>query len=668
MSSVIIKVQCPLRKFSRYSATTPLRIYLGSSDHRHHVHTTASRTQENSPRHDPRHNESQLYGNLNSFNVNGDKLFAQDGPQHDRNAFSADPFLQRCLLRLIPNDVYEALVRPDLVRFGRRLAPEIWDIGRRCEDEPPRLAGHTDAWGRTFKNQLITSAAWKEQKRISAEEGLIAIPYERTHLYSRIHQASKLFMYSPASGLYSCPLAMTDGAAKTLSGMKSRHPDLENALKHLKSRDPDEFWTSGQWMTEKRGGSDVAGGTETCAIGPQEDGSYLLNGYKWFSSATDSDMTLTLARVPTETGEILEGTEGISMFFLTTRHPTDDASNGIHIFKLKNKLVTRQLPTGELVLNGARARLISQEGRGIASITPMLTVTRLHNVISSVGAQRKMLNLARDYAHRRTAFGRKLYQHPLHINTLSRMETEIRGCTVLMLDLARQLGDEEGGRISRDDALLLRLMMPVAKAYTAKKAVSNISEGLECFGGQGYIEDTGLPGMLRDVQVLPIWEGTTNVMALDTIRAIGKTNGQALQAFHKRISNAVDTGVNCNDEDVQVSSTKLKQCVEQFLQYCEEQDKLPMDQPANQQIVLREFMFTLANLYIGGLLIEHVAHSVPTHKIDSMILKNWMAQTDMIPVVTNARRGAYQLAQQNLNDIVFEGYDSSCTVESGFVR
>ena len=137
-----------------------------------------------------------------------------------------------------------------------------------------------------------------------------------------------------------------------------------------------------------------------------------------------------------------------------------------------------------------------------------------------------------------------------------------------------QLGEEENNKISSQDALLLRLMMPVAKAYTAKKAVSNISEGLECFGGQGYIEDTGLPGMLRDVQVLPIWEGTTNVMALDTARAIAKSKGKVMQAFHERISNAIHAGLESNDAEIQRSTARLKMDMDAFTHFCSDQGEI----------------------------------------------------------------------------------------------
>ena len=141
--------------------------------------------------------------------------FVQDEPHHE-NPYTGDAFLNRALQRIMPENVYRD-VEPDLVQFGDRVRTEAWRLGLQCEEEPPSLRP-SDAWGRRI-DELVTSAAWKEQKKIAAEEGLVAIPYENRHQeFSRLHQIVKLSLYSPASGLYSCPLAMTDGAAKTLQG------------------------------------------------------------------------------------------------------------------------------------------------------------------------------------------------------------------------------------------------------------------------------------------------------------------------------------------------------------------------------------------------------------------------------------------------------------------
>jgi len=515
---------------------------------------------------------------------------------------------------------------------------------------PPYLRQST-AWGRRV-DQIVTCQAWRAQKEISAKEGLIAIPYERAEgEFSRLYQLSKLYMYSPVSGLYSCPLAMTDGAAKTI---ESQNLNLSEAFSHLTSRDPAKFWTSGQWMTEKRGGSDVARGTETIAV--QQGGNhYKLYGYKWFSSATDSDMTLTLARVVDKMGEVEDGTKGVSMFYLKTRKP-DGSLNNIEVVKMKNKLGTRQLPTAELLLDGVDAELISEPGRGIASISGMLTITRLHNTTSSVGAMRKIISLARDYATRRTAFGEKIENHSLHIQTLSRMEVETRGCCVLLLDLARQLGLHDCGLINDQDSLLLRLMTPVAKFYTAKSAVATVSEGLECFGGQGYIEDTGLPGLLRDTQVLPIWEGTSSVMSLDVVRAIHKTKGEAITAFHFRVKNILQ--LSSTAPALSKSSSIISQSLSDIISTLQ-------TSPDTVQLMARDFCLSLAHTYIAALLLEQAA--ITNCPMDLMVLEKW-CQRDLCPV---ARYGMDRYSREmgdKEKELVFQMYDSEATFTTQFVR
>ena len=464
----------------------------------------------------------------------------------------------------------------------------------------------------------------------------------------RLYQAVKLMMYAPASGLYSCPLAMTDGAAKTLLISDQTLPEVKNALDRLTSRDPQKFWTSGQWMTEKRGGSDVHRGTETIAT-PIEGkaGWYHLNGYKWFSSATDSDMSILLARKSLE--------ENLSMFLLRTRDPDSKELNGIQIAKLKNKLGTRQLPTAELILTDAKARLLSEEGRGVAKISSMLGITRLHNIISSVGYQRKITSLARDYSHRRVAFGKKIANHPLHCSTLADLSVETRGNLILMLDLARQQGLEDCGNIGDVDKLLLRLMMPVAKLYTAKKAVANASEGIECFGGQGYIEDTGIPGILRDAQVLPIWEGTSNVMALDVMRAMAKTKGEALRAFKNRVSNILQIASKSNDPAVTTALQSVKSALFGLIDFTSQnQSELSVMEMAG-----RDFAVSLAHIYIGSLLIEHALAT--GNELDAITARQWTISRDMCPVVTKSKANAYRLQREgnHIQALAFEGYQNN---------
>ncbi len=224
-------------------------------------------------------------------------------------------------------------------------------------------------------------------KSIGASEGLISIAYDRKHsIYSRLYQVLKLYLFAPSSGLFSCPLAMTDGAAKTLQPLSSTGDKLsQEVFRRLISRDSLLAWTSGQWMTERRGGSDVAQGTETIAA-EQPDSTYKLFGYKWFSSATDADVTITLARCHNREQE--KPSKGLTMFLAKVRSDCGGL-NGIEIHKLKDKLGTRQMPTAELLLDGCVAQKLSEDGRGIAEMSNMLNITRLHNALASVSNMRR---------------------------------------------------------------------------------------------------------------------------------------------------------------------------------------------------------------------------------------------------------------------------------------
>lgn len=366
-------------------------------------------------------------------------------------------------------------------------------------------------------------------------------------------------------------------------------------------------------MTEKKGGSDVADGTETVAI-PQPDGSYLLHGYKWFTSATDADMAFTLARIADKEGRITEGTRGLSLFYLETKNELDGRLNNFEIQRLKNKLGTRQLPTAELLLDGARAQLVGDPGRGVAGISPMLTITRLHNSISSVGAMRRILMLSRDYSTKRVAFGKYLADHPLHVQTLARMEVEVRGCLVLLLEVCRLLGLEECGVATATDRHLLRILTPILKLYTAKQAVSIASEGLESFGGQGYIEDTGLPVFLRDSQVLPIWEGTTNILSLDVLRVLQKTGAAALGSFTDSVKSRLSATPQLERVGLASEAERLKHhlnSITAFAVRAAQEDTPTLERAA------RDFAYSLAHIYTGALLIEHatVDNSMPNDRV-----------------------------------------------------
>lgn len=474
-----------------------------------------------------------------------DRDFFQHGPEL-ANTWQADDFLQACLRRMAPQEVFDAIA-PGLERLGERAAGEMLEYAADAERNPP-VHIPFDPWGRRI-DDIRVADGWHQLHRVAAEEGIVATAYERKEKeYSRLHQFARLYLYHPSSAICSCPLAMTDGAARLIE--KFGDPKMQSgAFARLTSRDPEEFWTSGQWMTERAGGSDVSG-TATIAKrndakrndakrnGAEKNGSeknsngFTLHGTKWFTSATTSQMAFTLARIE-ENGE---PSNDLSLFYLELRNHAGQLDN-IEVHRLKDKLGTKALPTAELTLHGTPARLVGEPGNGVRNIATLLNITRLYNACSAASQMRRAVMLASDYANRRKAFGKKLAEHPLHADTLDSLEAETRVATLMVMHAAMLLGREETGAASDADKKLLRLQTPLIKLYTAKQAIAVCSEALECFGGAGYVEDSRLPWLLRDAQVLSIWEGTTNVLSLDMLRAAGKDNSiQAwMEDIHSRL-------------------------------------------------------------------------------------------------------------------------------------
>jgi len=286
-------------------------------------------------------------------------------------------------------------------------------------------------------------------------------------------------------------------------------------------------------MTETTGGSDVSRtetrATPTSALPTDLGPAYLLDGFKWFSSAAEGNLSVALAR----TGDAAAGSGSLSLFLVPIRHqsfPTP-LSNNILIHRLKNKIGTHGVPTAELSLNSARAWLVGAPNQGVKTITPMLNITRVHSAIHSVGSLQRSLSMARSYATvRAVGGGTKLLESiPLHMENLANVTILYAALTHLTFGAVSLLGKSECGVATNEELARLRLLTPTAKAFTATKAVTAMEECMAALGAQGYIEETGFGRLIRDALVEKIWEGTVDVQALDLIRAT--KDDYALQSF-----------------------------------------------------------------------------------------------------------------------------------------
>jgi acyl-CoA dehydrogenase len=453
-------------------------------------------------------------------------VFVQESPRLT-NTYASDGLLRSYLEWKLGPDLHAAMAG-ELRELGELAAGTLFELQRADRCHEPTLTPW-DAWGKRIDRIEVTSL-WREAERLAVRFGLTAIPYERREgPWSRTRQFALVYLFHPVTDVYTCPLAMTDGAVRTL--LESHNSRLiERAVPRLTSRDPQEFWTSGQWMTESTGGSDV-GLSQTIAR-RDASGLWRLHGKKWFTSAATSQVALALAR-PEGNGP---GGSGLALFYLETRS-ADHSLNGIRIERLKDKLGTRKLPTAELSLEGAAAELVSGITDGTRAIEPMLKTTRVWNSVCAVAAMRHALALAQDYAQRRQAFGARLAELPLHRETLADLEAVAAGAFLLTFFVIELMGREDAGLLDEEERLLLRLLTPIVKLATGKQAVHVVSEALEAFGGAGYLEDSGIPVLLRDTQVLPIWEGTTNVLSLDALLRADPERG--LAALRSRMERAM---------------------------------------------------------------------------------------------------------------------------------
>ncbi|HWV37362.1 MAG TPA: acyl-CoA dehydrogenase family protein [Vulgatibacter sp.] len=504
------------------------------------------------------------------------------------NQYLDDRMLRGWLERTLPPEVL-AEVRGDLERMGDLAGGELYRLQLEDRLNEPRLV-QWDPWGHRV-DRIEQTPLWRRAAVVAAEEGLVAAAYERRHgAWSRVVQHALVYLFDPSSDVYTCPLAMTDGAAKTLLVHGNR--DLvDRALPRLTSRDPARMWTSGQWMTERTGGSDVAISETVARRAPE---GHRLYGTKWFTSAATSEMALTLARPEGNP----PGGAGLALYYLETRG-ADGRLNGIRINRLKEKLGTRKLPTAELELDGALAVPVCGTRDGIRAIGPMLNVTRTWNAVCSVAAMRRAIALARDYATRRIAFGAPLSEKALHVDTLAGLEAEFEGAFLLAFAVVELMGREEAGAQREGDAALLRLLTPLAKLCIGRQVVEIASEAIEAFGGAGYIEDTGLPRLLRDAQVLSIWEGTTNVLSLDVLRALAKP--EVMQAYEaeaeRRLGRAEDAGLGAEARAVRAAIDRARRWLE---------DAAAADRDETEAGA-RRLALTLARTMELAVLVDHAA-------------------------------------------------------------
>ncbi|TCD70903.1 hypothetical protein EIP91_001211 [Steccherinum ochraceum] len=540
----------------------------------------------------------------------------QPTPYVEGNPYSTDTVLPSLLKRLAPQHAQQD-IDDDLTRFGDVVLDTLRPLSARASE--PKLVQY-DHWGRRV-DDLQTSEGWRGLKAVMQQEGIPGIFFERTHgEYSRVHGFMKSLLATGDTHVIFCPLSMADGAARVLE-LSGNEQLKREVYPRLISRDPSIAFTAGQWMTERPGGSDVSQ-TETIAT-PQANVThpygpvYSLNGFKWFSSATDSDVSVALAR----TGPASAGSRSLSLFFIPLRKPllrgpdeprTSPLTNGIRIHRLKDKVGTKVVPTAELSLDDTEAYLLGPLNQGVKLITPVLNITRLHSAVSSAGYVRKCLAVATAFAKVRHVSGGKqiLSSNPLHVSILAKAGMTYRALMHMIFGAVLLLGKVECGIATEEEEFRLRLLTGAGKAFAAFHSSVVIEECMAALGGQGYMEEVGFGVALRDALVEKIWEGTIVVLSLELARATAKPG--VLPAFMKWANNLVARIPSSLQATLSPSIQTLRSALDLLVSAYT---------PPMSPLLPRAALFLFSNITSSLYLLEHALWAVATGEAS--------AQTDL---------------------------------------
>ena len=422
----------------------------------------------------------------------------------------------------------------DGVRELGRLAgsARVQEQGRQANENPPALRTY-DRFGHRI-DEVEFHPAWHELMTVAVRHGLQAAPWRDQRPGAHVARAAGFYVWGAADAGHCCPISMTYAVVPAL-----RHaPDLAERFEPLLAareydaglRPPQNKrgLLAGMSMTEKQGGSDVRANT-TRAIPVKGEGqaggrSYLLTGHKWFTSAPMGDLFMVLAQAP----------GGLSCFLLPRVLP-DGSRNGMRLQRLKDKLGNRSNASAEVEYEQASAWLVGEEGHGIRAIIEMVNMTRLDCVLGTATGMRAGVTLAAHHAAHRMAFGRRLADQPLMASVLADLVVESEAATTAAFRLAG--ATDRAARGDEQEAAFRRLALAATKYWVCKRAPAHAAEALECLGGNGYVEESGMPRLYREAPLASIWEGSGNVAALDALRALTR-QPETAEAFFAELDQA----------------------------------------------------------------------------------------------------------------------------------
>lgn len=453
--------------------------------------------------------------------------------QRGANLYDTDAGLQDLLKVYLPAELVQHL-QPQLRRLGALAGGELDELAGIADQNPPQL--QTRSRTGLDEQKILKHPAYVEMERLAFGEFALAAISHRADVLGwngqlpAIVKYALTYLFVQAEFGLCCPVSMTDSLTRTLKKFGS--PDLvQRYLPALTSLDLDTLAQGAMFMTEQGAGSDIAA-TETIARpDSQQPGVWRLTGDKWFCSNPDAALAMVLARVEGGT----QGLKGVSLFLLP-RDLDDGSHNHYRIIRLKDKLGTRSMASGEIRMEGARAWLVGEPGRGFVQMADMVNNSRLSNGVRAAGLMRRAVSEALFIARHREAFGRKLVDLPLMRRQLLKLIVPAEQARTMMFQTAQALRAADGG--DAQALRLARILTPLIKFRACRDARKVTGDAMEVRGGCGYIEEWSDPRLVRDAHLGSIWEGTSNIVALDVIRAIRRE--ESLPALMAHLQQLMD--------------------------------------------------------------------------------------------------------------------------------
>jgi len=418
-----------------------------------------------------------------------------------------------------------------LETLGKQAAQVMDELSLLADKRSPELVKR-NALGETI-NEIRFHPAYWDLMKIAVQSEMFRVKWEpklRTKFSDETQRlgfaASYLYVMSECGQF--CPLCMTDGVARLIDFFCDDE-DKARLLPHIYTNNAEELFSGAMFLTEKTGGSDVGASITTATH--KEGNTYLLNGEKWFCSNANADLIFALAR----TDDTIKGTRGLSIFLVEKNLPSGE-KNFMDVIRLKDKLGVRSMASAECILTNTEGKLVGNEFEGFKVMVEMVNLSRLYNSVAAVATSRRALIEAYQFLSHRKTFGKTALEHALIRTKLTELGALNVANFYLVWRTVKALDKMDAG--DEHEAQLFRIINPMTKKWSAETGVYITRESMELMGGLGYIEDTVMPKLMRDMMVLPIWEGSGNIIVLDMLRAMSKSKG--FEAICKEITRSAE--------------------------------------------------------------------------------------------------------------------------------